>query len=304
MSLAEEIFRYRSLRAKKVSFAGRNLTELPEEIGYLGDTLEELDLSDNKLTTLPNSIGWLRNLKVLNLRHNKLTAASFPSTTPVEITVFPTAIRYVTVVQPDLSNKFYELVTGEGLKGLDSLEDLKLDHNLLADMPADLTFVTSLKSLSASRNLLTAVTGTATLVNLQKLYLSYNKFAAIPVPIASMIELLDLALNNNIITTATSLAPLVKLQKLNLSKNQIAGVLPTWISSLVEIRSINFDNNLLTSIPAVLLSPLTKVESLRVNGNPIINPVASIPIDGDARISDRLETLAYRGRNIRPRRAT
>ncbi len=53
------------------------LTEFPEEIISLSETLEVLDLSDNQLTTLPNSIVQLKHLQILFLSHNNFV--EFPS---------------------------------------------------------------------------------------------------------------------------------------------------------------------------------------------------------------------------------
>ncbi|MDB4297195.1 leucine-rich repeat-containing serine/threonine-protein kinase [Flavobacteriaceae bacterium] len=49
------------------------LTKFPEEIIDLADTLEFLDLSDNDLTTLPNSIAELKKLKILFFARNQFT---------------------------------------------------------------------------------------------------------------------------------------------------------------------------------------------------------------------------------------
>lgn len=49
------------------------LTELPESIGKL-KRLTLLNLSNNQLTTLPDSIGQLTELQELDLTHNNLTS--------------------------------------------------------------------------------------------------------------------------------------------------------------------------------------------------------------------------------------
>ena len=49
------------------------LTEFPEEILTLADTLEVLDLSDNQLTQLPDSIAKLKHLRILFFARNNFT---------------------------------------------------------------------------------------------------------------------------------------------------------------------------------------------------------------------------------------
>ena len=52
---------------------GNIIEQLPEEIGEL-KALRVLDLQKNNLQFLPNSIGKLKNLNVVNLSDNKLSA--------------------------------------------------------------------------------------------------------------------------------------------------------------------------------------------------------------------------------------
>ena len=55
------------------SVSESHLTTLPESLGQLAN-LKILDISLNQLTALPESIGLLLNLIMLNLSHNQLTA--------------------------------------------------------------------------------------------------------------------------------------------------------------------------------------------------------------------------------------
>jgi Leucine-rich repeat (LRR) protein len=49
------------------------LTDFPEEIFELAETLEILDLSGNQLSELPRSLAQLKKLKILFLSENKFT---------------------------------------------------------------------------------------------------------------------------------------------------------------------------------------------------------------------------------------
>jgi len=49
------------------------LTEFPKEVYTLADTLERLDMTNNKLSSLPSDFGQLKNLKILFLSNNNFT---------------------------------------------------------------------------------------------------------------------------------------------------------------------------------------------------------------------------------------
>ena len=60
------------LGVKELTLA-EGLTDFPKEVYTLADTLERLDMTDNKLSTLPDDFGQLKNLKILFLSNNHFT---------------------------------------------------------------------------------------------------------------------------------------------------------------------------------------------------------------------------------------
>ena len=64
---------FSGLEIEKLWLCNNKLTSLPTSIGSLSN-LKELDLYGNSLTSLPESIGNLRSLETLNLDFNKLTS--------------------------------------------------------------------------------------------------------------------------------------------------------------------------------------------------------------------------------------
>jgi Leucine-rich repeat (LRR) protein len=136
---------------------------LPIGIGFL-KSLEDLDLSDNRLTHLPFPVGGLaRSLKVLRLGDND--------------------ILHMPPLMGDLA----------------ALEELDLRSNSISELPHSIRCLTKLHTLDLRRNLMTRVPdGISLLPSLANLYLDCNLLSDIPD--LSAVPLVRLTLNNNWIT--------------------------------------------------------------------------------------------------------
>ncbi|VDK59823.1 unnamed protein product [Anisakis simplex] len=62
-----------SLRLQVLLLTGNRLESIPREVRHLADSIHELDVSCNRLRTIPADIALLKLLRVLNLRDNHLT---------------------------------------------------------------------------------------------------------------------------------------------------------------------------------------------------------------------------------------
>jgi hypothetical protein len=70
-TLPTEMNQLTSLR--KLSLDTNHFTEIPGCIGDLGDSLEDLDMGNNRLPTLPNFLWGMVNLRALDVRNNRLS---------------------------------------------------------------------------------------------------------------------------------------------------------------------------------------------------------------------------------------
>ena len=152
---------WNNLRELNLSYL--NLTSIPSSLGNLRN-LRELNLSGN-LASLPKEIGNLKNLKVLNLTNNSL--GSLPSS----------------------------------IGNLTNLEELHSSMNKLTSLPSWIGNLTNLKELYLTINDLTSLPSwIGNLTNLKVLYLDGNELTSLPKEIGNLTNLEDLQLYGNNLT--------------------------------------------------------------------------------------------------------
>ena len=118
----------------------RSITEIPEYFFEGMDNLVFLDLSGNRLKSLPDSIGNLIKLEKLNLSGNRLTSL------------------------PD------------SIGNLTNLKRLDLSRNKLRSLPDSIGNLTSLESLNLEINKLRSLPNLEALTDLAYLNISFNRF--------------------------------------------------------------------------------------------------------------------------------
>lgn len=142
------------------------LTEFPEEIFDLADSLQILDLSGNHLSSLPADLGRLKHLQILFCSFNDFTEV-------------PACVGDC----PQLSmvgfkaNRISHLPAA-ALPPL--LRWLILTDNCLEQLPEELGQCTRMQKLMLSGNRLTAVPNLAAMENLELLRLSANRLQQLP----------------------------------------------------------------------------------------------------------------------------
>ena len=137
------------------------LKKFPEEILSLADTLEVLDLSDNHMTELPNSISKLKKLKIIFFAGNSFTV--FPSILSecpalsmigfksnciktVPENAFPPLLRWLVLT----NNKIDKLPKSIGDCKL--LQKCLLSGNIIEELPVEMSSCVNLELLRISAN--------------------------------------------------------------------------------------------------------------------------------------------------------
>lgn len=162
------------------------LEQLPENIGLLSK-LEILNLKGCRLERLPDSIGELSRLRTLGLRSNYLTSL------PVSI------------------------------GNLHELRALSVSENQLGSLPDSIGNLVNLRELVLYKNNLTSLPATVgRLANVQLLVLAENKLESIPDGVGSMLNLKECYLSGNRLTSLPgSIGKLTALRKLILDDNPL-----------------------------------------------------------------------------------
>ncbi|HUS02907.1 MAG TPA: T9SS type A sorting domain-containing protein [Chitinophagaceae bacterium] len=236
-----------------------------------GTRVQQIDLHDNSLTgSLPNSIGDLTELTVLNLPNNNLTG-SIPSTIGNLKKLYLVKLWLNQLSGPipssigNLTNLVYLFLNQNQFTGaipstignMTSLVDMELWSNKLSgSIPASIGNLSNLVWMNLYKNNLTG---------------------SIPSTIGNLSNLVYLNLYENQLSGSipATLADPPRLGNINLSRNQLTGSLPPLLMKKVGLIDFSY-NNLSGSLPAEI-NPEIKVLDLSNNQlTGAINPVGNL----------------------------
>ena len=187
-----------------------------------------IDLQSNNLTTLPECVGQLVNLKELDLSYNKLTTL------------------------PECVGQFV------------NLERLYLDSNNLTTLPECVGQLVNLERFSiGSNDFSTLPECVGQLVNLERLYLSDNNFSTLPECVGQLVNLESLDLGfNNFSTLPERFGQLVNLETLHLYSNNFSTLSPV-LGNLGHLRNFYYDNNPIDHIPANVMRMINRNKTVQ-----------------------------------------
>ena len=194
------------LKGRKELHLNAGLTEFPQEILTLADSLELLDLSNNHLQVLPDSFSQLKNLKAVFLNNNAFTCfpnvlASCPSLqiigfknnqiSTIGERAFPPTLRWLI-----LTNNLLRSLP-DSIGQLSKLQKLMLAGNKLQILPQSLSNCHNLQLIRLAANQLTELpTWLFTLPKLSWLAYSGNRFHQTPRAASDIAEPVPLPIIN------------------------------------------------------------------------------------------------------------
>ena len=183
--------------------------------------LEVLDARDNKLSTLPDSLGQYNMLQTLNLDNNQIVEFPLKSLRKVK------ALKRLNLSnQHDPNRKTLSTIPVLICK-LGTLQELYLCYNKISEFSQSICCLRSLRILDFEGNHLKSVP--PNLANLEKLeYLGLH--------------------NNELTTLQENIGKLTALKVLRLSKNNLQ-VLPDSLCELTNLQTLSLKNNKLERLP-------------------------------------------------------
>lgn len=189
---------------------GKNLQEFPEELQQLSGNLRTVDLSNNRIETLPAFIGNFQQLRSLTISNNRLTSL------PAE------------------------------MGKLRKLETLVLNGNQLAQLPASFSQLKALRTLNLSANQFREFpTFLGSLRHLDVLDLSKNRIRAVPAEVSEL-QAIEINLNQNQISALSpevSCCPRLKVLRLEENCLELSSI-PSTILSQSSVALLSVEGNL------------------------------------------------------------
>jgi Leucine-rich repeat (LRR) protein/GTPase SAR1 family protein len=257
--------------ATELDLRGMGLRKLPESLGRLVK-LQVLDLSFNELTALPEWLGQLTRLVSLDLSCNQLTA-------------LPEGLGRLTQLQ--LLRLWQNELTAlpESLGQLTQLESLNLSRNKLTALPESLGLLRKIKSLDLFCNKLTALPESlGRLTKLRTLCPNKNRLKALPESLGRLTRLESLVLSgNNLKKLPPNFEDLRQLKTIILGDISNGGnplcVLPEFVTRIAGLSELGLRDCKLTDLPSGF-TRLVHLKTLDLDKNPLNPELAAAYAEG------------------------
>jgi Leucine-rich repeat (LRR) protein len=276
----------------RLDFSSNVLVEFPHKLHIASPLLLSLDLSNNRLDAVPDSIGLLSCLRQLFLQHNNIlnlpeTCGHLQHLQELDVSHnplhnLPGSLGFLrSLVKLGVGNcplrmPPADVVAMGSCMILKFLKEVRLSveaHSLdlsrlaLEVLPASLCRHTDLTSLVLNDNVLAALPpAVAAMTKLHTLVLSRNKFQEIPLFVSTFTHLRVLHVQNNFIQRFHDpFTTLVNLEEIWADDNQISGMTSSF-SVFQKLRLLRAGQNRLFTIPESLFL-CTALTALRLDNN-------------------------------------
>uniref|UniRef100_T1IXJ7 Disease resistance R13L4/SHOC-2-like LRR domain-containing protein n=1 Tax=Strigamia maritima TaxID=126957 RepID=T1IXJ7_STRMM len=263
----------------RLNLANNQITKISHEIVNLA-ALQVLDIHDNQLTDLPDSMAVLTQLTKLDVSCNRLPK-------------IPSCIYSLTELRVLLLQNNQLSEVDDDVRELGRLEELNLSTNNLHKLPNTIMSLSNIRRFNLSFNNLKEIpNGIGAMTALQILDLSNNKLSILPSEVGKLINLVQLYLRHNQLKKFPKLIACSQLKELYCGNNLIDSVSRADFEPIVNVKILELRDNSIASIPdgIVILSVL---ERLDLTNNHLIDLP---PILG---FMEHLSTLSLEGNSFK-----
>lgn len=247
-----------------IDLAGNRLQLLPPQCFSQCVSLSSLDLSDNQLADIPESVWGCSRLTWLNVFSNNIRELSSKIGLLTELRELFVGNNIFTALPRELTRlRLLKILhcAGNAIETLDpallleSLEKLYCSRNLLSEFPnSALGSCPKLETIDLAGNNIVHAVVTGVFASLQELVLSHNKMDDFSFPSASLQKLVVLDLSDNGITNVPDVGNLSNLEILNLLHCNIS-----------QMRRKQLDKHEKLSIIYMQGNPVEKQRDLRLS---------------------------------------
>ncbi|KAG6701107.1 hypothetical protein I3842_08G148500 [Carya illinoinensis] len=272
----DEIGNLTNLRELYIGDSKMNEGGIPSEIGNLSELVSFEANNCNLSGEIPASFAKLKNLRLLQLFHNKLHGAI-----PEFICDMP-ELEWLKLGE----NNFTGIIPHRlGKNGKLQLLDLS-SNNLTGTSPPYMCFGNRLEILNTEENSLVGPIPDSLgwCESLSEIQMGHNFLNdSMPRDLFSLPNLTNVMLQNNCLTGKFPIFSRndSKLQTLHTSYNMIHGELPSWIWRLPYLLILNLSNNCLETLDENLNSPNTSQSWLRIvdlQSNQLQGQLSTLPL--------------------------
>ncbi|XP_076636739.1 uncharacterized protein LOC143349394 [Colletes latitarsis] len=211
--ISKEVFRLAQKETiQNLSLSDNNLCYLPTDFTKSLANLTYLNLSNNRLSDLPDSLNLLERLTYLNLGYNKFVCV-------------PNVVGKLTSLKTLKAHQNSIICCTNSLETLSNLESLDLSSNQLSDLPSSCASLIRLKSLRLAKNRFEKIPDCVTngMPSLQIFDFSQNLHSMINVPPKS-----------------------TDLTAFYAESNNVCPLFPTWILSprLISLETVSLNETI------------------------------------------------------------
>ena len=255
----------------EINLSGRSITgNIPESIGLIS-SLRVLDLSSNSMSgAIHSMITRFANNAAVYLEKLRLESNSFSSTVPSTIGTI-TTIESLGLAKNSLSG-----VLPTEINALTKLTAIEINNNQFSgNFPETIFYLPALETINADTNRLTGLpTLTLTVPFLRSAKFSNNDITTAVLDVAmwgnNMPEAHTIHLHNNDLTgtiSGSSLTHFQKLQEMLVYSNKLTGTLPPQLGTLTRLETLDLGSNLLTSTIPNEISSASNLQHLSLDSN-------------------------------------